>query len=62
MWHATWQELHSQQLPRGQSHATSAFLWGHGPFSNNFFLVEIFFKLFFYRDENQNSPELQGRK
>jgi len=46
MWHVTWQELHSQQLPRGQSHATSAFLWGQRPFSNNIF------QFFSYRDEN----------
>jgi len=24
MWHAMWQKLHSQQLPRGQNHANSA--------------------------------------
>jgi len=29
-----WQELHSQQLPHGQIHATSTFLLGQGPFSN----------------------------
>jgi len=38
MWHATWKNLHSQQLPRGQNHAKSAEQWGQGPFSNNFFL------------------------
>ena len=36
-----WQELHSQQLPRGQNHAKSDMKWGEGPFSN---------KYFFYRD------------
>ena len=38
---ATWQE-----------HATLAFWWGQGPFSNKFFFTGMYFKLFF----------LQGRK
>jgi hypothetical protein len=31
---ATWQKLHSQQLPRGQTLANSAEQWAQGPFSN----------------------------
>jgi len=44
---ATWQELHSQQLPRGQSHATLAFLLGQGPFSNKKKFTRTFFNFFF---------------
>jgi len=49
-------------MPRGKNHATSTFWWGQGPFSNNFFFTEMFFKLFFYMDKNQNWPKLQGQK
>ena len=57
MWHVTWQELHSQQLPRGQSHATSAFLWGQRPFSNKKNLQGRFSIFFFCKNENQNSSK-----
>jgi len=52
MWHAPWQKLHSQQLPRGKNHATSAFWWGQGPFSNKKNFAGMFFK----------KKNLQGRK
>jgi len=51
MWHATWQKLHSQQLPRGKNHSTSTFWWGQGPFSNKKNIAGMFFNFF-----------LQGRK
>jgi len=44
-----------------QEHATSAFWWGQRPFSNKNIFVGMYFKFFFYRDENQNWPKLQGR-
>jgi len=52
MWAATWQKLHSQQLPLGEYYITSAFWWGQGPFSNKIFFAGMFFNFFF----------LQGRK
>jgi len=51
MWLATWKKLHSQQLPCGKSHATSAFWWGQGHFSNKKKIARTFFNFF-----------LQGRK
>jgi len=62
MWPAMWPKLHSQQLPHGVQHAESAGMWGQGLFSNIFFLQGCNSNFFFYRDENQNTPKLQGRK
>ena len=60
MWHATWQKLHSQQLPRGANNTKSNRKWGHGTFLNKNFFAEMFF-IFFFRDENQNVPKFHGR-
>jgi len=63
MWHAMWQKLHSQQLPCGQKYMPLQHLGGvRDLFKTNKVLQGCFSKFFFCKDENQNTPKLQGQK
>jgi len=61
----------NQQLPRGSCTVSNCHVdktmpnqlnsWVRDLFQTNFFLQGCISKIFFYRDENQNWPKLQGR-
>jgi len=60
MWHATWQKLHSQQLPCGKYLATLAFWWGQGPFSKK--KIAGIFSHFFLQGRKPKLVQITGTK